>query len=139
MLWEISHEPDFRDAQGRQKIDHWVTLGAPLGDSMVRKRLLGAGRKGVERFPTNVVSWHNISAEDDFVSHDNTLADDYKPMLRQHQVSCIRDYRIYNLAVRYGRSNPHSSIGYLIHPKTVQVVANWMRQELGESLPKSIF
>jgi len=139
VLWQASHDPSFGEAFRYRKIDHWLTLGSPLGDSMVRKRLLGARRRGFERFPANVVSWHNISAEDDFVSHDNTLADDYKAMLRQRQVSCIRDYRIYNLTVRYGRSNPHSSIGYLIHPRTAQVICNWLRQNAGDALPTSIF
>ena len=139
VLWQLSHEPGFGESYQYKKIDMWLTLGAPLGDSMVRRRLLGVKRKGVERYPINVVSWHNISAEDDFVSHDNTLADDYRMMLRQKQVSCIRDYRIYNLAVRYGKSNPHSSIGYLIHPRTAQLIASWMQQGPVDPMPKSIF
>ena len=139
VLWQLSHgTKDAHQYQGR-KIDLWLTLGAPLGDSMVRRRLLGASRKGNEKYPWNVVSWHNISAEDDFVSHDNTLADDYKQMLRQKQVSCIRDYHIYNMAVRYGKSNPHSSLGYLIHPRTIQIIADWLRQGPNEKVPKSIF
>lgn len=137
VLWELSHSKEYA-AYSERKIDLWLTLGAPLGDAMVQKRLLGANRKGVERYPTNVVSWHNVSAEDDFVSHDNTLADDFKPMLSQHQVSCIRDYRIYNMAVRYGKSNPHSSLGYLIHPRTAQIVCEWLRKGVTEPLPKSI-
>jgi len=139
VLWQLSHGTKDRHQYEGRKIDLWLTLGAPLGDSMVRKRLLGAARKGAEKYPWNVVSWHNISAEDDFVSHDNTLADDYKQMLRQKQVSCIRDYHIYNMAVRYGKSNPHSSLGYLIHPRTIQIVADWLRQGPSEKAPKSIF
>jgi len=139
VLWQLSHgTKDAHQYEGR-KIDLWLTLGAPLGDSMVRRRLLGASRKGAEKYPWNVVSWHNISAEDDYVSHDNTLADDYKQMLRQKQVSCIRDYHIYNMAVRYGKSNPHSSLGYLIHPRTIQIIADWLRQGPNEKVPTSIF
>jgi hypothetical protein len=139
VLWQLSHEAEYAGKYRDQKIDVWLTLGAPLGDSMVRRRLLGAGKKGVERFPSIVVSWHNISAEDDYVSHDNTLADDFKTMLKQKQVSFIRDYRIYNLAVRYGKSNPHSSIGYLAHPRTAQIVSEWLQQDRVTPLPKSIF
>lgn len=127
VLWELSHHSTYADSYRARKIDLWLTLGAPLGDSMVQKRLFGASKKGIERYPANVVSWHNISAEDDFVSHDDTLADDFKPMLTQRQVSCIRDYRIYNMAVRYGKSNPHSSLGYLVHPRVAQIVSEWMR------------
>ena len=139
VLWQLSHDSRYSEKYRNQKIDVWLTLGAPLGDSMVRRRLFGAGKKGVERYPSVVVSWHNISAEDDFVSHDNTLADDFNPMLKQKQVSFIRDYRIYNLAVRYGKSNPHSSIGYLAHPRTAQIISEWLQQGQVTPLPKSIF
>jgi hypothetical protein len=139
VLWQLSHYPEYAEAYRDNKIDLWLTLGSPLGDSMVQRRILGAKKKGIERYPSNVVSWHNISAEDDFVSHDNTVADDYKDMLKQKQVSCIRDYRIYNMAVRYGKSNPHSSLGYLIHPRTAQIVAEWIQQGPSAPLPKSIF
>ncbi len=139
VLWQLSHETGVAGQYEGQKIDLWLTLGSPLGDSMVQKRLLGTNSKGPKRYPSNVVSWHNVAAEDDFVSHDNTLADDFRKMLRQKQVSCIRDYRVYNMAVRYGKSNPHSSLGYLIHPRTVQIVTEWLQRGVDEPLPKSIF
>ena len=127
-LWELSHKPEYADRVRDRKVDLWLTVGAPLGDSMVARRLLGARKKGLERFPSNIVSWHNLAAEDDFVSHDNTLGDDFKKMLNQRQVSCIRDYRIYNMTVRYGKSNPHSSLGYLVHPRTAQIIIEWLQQ-----------
>jgi len=139
VLWQLSHAPEYADAYRSRKIDLWLTLGSPLGDSMVRRRILGAKKKGFERYPSNIVSWHNIAAEDDFVSHDNTLADDYKDMLKQKQVSCIRDYRIYNMCVRYGKSNPHNSMGYLIHPRVAQIVSEWLMRGPSAPKPKSIF
>jgi len=137
-LWQLSHDPEYSKAYVDAKIDVWLTLGAPLGDSMVRQQLLGANKKGRERFPTNVLAWHNVSADDDYISHDNTVADDFKAMLKQRQVSSIRDYRIYNLAERYGRSNPHSAIGYLIHPRITKILTDWLTQSFGKPLPKSI-
>ena len=71
-------------------------------------------------------AWHNIAAEDDYVCHDKTVADDYKRMLQQRMIGDIRDHTIYNLSVRYGRSNPHSSLGYLIHPRTAQLLSDWL-------------
>lgn len=138
VLWQLSHHEDYKQEDQQKKIDTWVTLGAPLGDSMVTRRLLGAREKGVRRYPTNVLSWYNLSAEDDFVSHDDTLANDFKPMLKQKQVSCIVDYHIYNLAIRYGKSNPHSSLGYLIHPRMSQTVVEWLQQGPVDPTPKSI-
>lgn len=127
-LWELSHLPEYAALGTDRKVDAWLTLGAPLGDATVRNKLKGAKKKGVESYPSNVVSWYNISAEDDYLSYDNTLADDFRDMLRQKQVSLIKDYRIYNLAVRYGKSNPHSSVGYLIHPRVSKLVADWLTQ-----------
>ena len=138
VLWQLSHDADYADRYASKKIDTWLTLGSPLGDSMVRRRLLGAKRKGRERFPTNVVSWHNVSAEDDFMCHDNTIADDFKAMLKQRQVSSIRDYRIYNLAIRYGKSSPHSAVGYMMHPRTAQIIADWIIQQPAAPVPTSI-
>ena len=139
VLWQLSHDERFSDQYAEKKIDLWLTMGAPLGDSMVFKRLRGAKEAAIRKFPVNVVSWHNMSAEDDFVSHDNTLADDFRQMLHQRQVSCIRDYRVYNLAVRYGKSNPHASLGYLVHPRAAQIIVEWMQQAPVDPMPKSIF
>jgi hypothetical protein len=137
VLWQLSNDPEFKERFANRKIDSWLTLGAPLGSSAANPKLLGAAEKGLERFPSNIVSWHNLSAEDDYMSHDNTLADDFNEMLTQKQVSFIRDYRIYNHSVRYGKSNPHSSVGYLIHPRVAQIVSDWLRQGHAVPSPKS--
>lgn len=129
VLWELSHDPALKARYGEHKIDTWVTLGAPLGDHHVRKLLKGAGEEPAEKFPTNVISWYNVAAEDDYACHDNTLADDFKKMLHQRMVSAVHDYRIYNLAVRYGKSNPHSSVGYYIHPRVSKIIVDWMKSE----------
>ena len=128
VLWQLSHDPEYVEQYADKKIDVWLTLGAPLGDSVIAKKLLGAKDKTEKRHPRNIVSWHNVSAEDDYCCHDNTLANDFKAMLKDKLVSCIRDYQIYNLAVRYGKSNPHSSVGYYIHPRVSQLIADWLMQ-----------
>lgn len=128
VLWELSHDGNYSEQYTKLKIDRWLTLGAPLGDNNIRKKLFGAKEKIRERFPKNVLSWHNVSAEDDYTCHDNTLADDYKKMLKEKLVSCVRDYQIYNLAIRYGKSNPHSSVGYYIHPRVSQIIVDWLTQ-----------
>lgn len=127
VLWELTHVEPWASRYLGQKIDTWVTLGAPMGDRMVRRRMLGANEKGRRRYPGNIVTWHNVSAEDDYLCHDNTLADDYRPMLKQRLVSSIRDYKIYNMCVRYGKSNPHSSLGYFIHPRVAQIIVEWIK------------
>ena len=126
VLWQLSRDPEYSEQYGRRKVDLWLTLGSPLGDKAVRKRTLGAKEPVKNRFPANIISWHNVSAEDDYTCLDNTMADDFKPMLRQRVVSAVHDYRIFNLAVRYGRSNPHSSVGYYIHPRVSKIIADWI-------------
>jgi len=138
VLWELSHEPDLQERYGESKVDTWITLGAPLGDYNIRKRLRGAKEKARARFPTNVISWHNVSAEDDYACHDNTLADDFNKMMDQRLVSAVHDYHIYNLAVRYGKSNPHSSVGYYIHPRVAKIVMDWIRLDRIEEAPNYI-
>jgi hypothetical protein len=109
-----------------RKVDVWLTLGAPLGDESVKQRLDGADVKGLERYPSNVVAWCNVAAEDDYVCHDETVENDYREMLAARLVSRIDDARIYNLALRYGRSNPHNALGYLVHPRVSRTVAEWL-------------
>lgn len=131
-LWQISHDDEYKDRYAESKIDQWLTLGAPLGDLYVRKHLLGSGKEAAARFPTNVITWHNVAAEDDYTCHDNTLADDFKKMLDQHMVSAVYDHHVYNLAVRYGKSNPHSSVGYYIHPRTAKIIVDWIGGDGGQ-------
>ena len=126
VLWELSNDTATYPEYGQCKVAHWLTLGSPLGDSVVQKRLLGAKERDKNKFPSNVISWHNLAAEDDYTSHDTTLADDFKKMMVQRRVSAVHDYRVFNLAVRYGKSNPHSSIGYYIHPRVAKIVATWL-------------
>ena len=126
VLWELSNDTETYAEYGGFKVDQWLTLGSPLGDRAVQKRLLGAKERDQNRFPSNVISWHNLAAEDDYTCHDATLADDFKKMLVQRRVSAVHDYRIFNLAVRYGKSNPHSSVGYYIHPRLAKILSSWL-------------
>ena len=131
VLWQMSHDPAFAPELRNRKIDQWVTMGAPLGNANVQCRLLDAGKPHVERYPSNVISWQNLSAEDDYTCHDKSMANDYSYMLKHHLVSQINDFRVFNLAVRYGTSNPHSSVGYFIHPRLAKIVAEWLEDRGG--------
>lgn len=119
-LWRLGNEhPEL-------KVDLLVTCGAPLANNTVRKRLAGAKEPVELRYPTNLFRWHNLAAEDDYLCHDKTVADDFAGLLRRHQISELVDHTIYNLAVRYGRSAPGHSAGYLVHPRMSELLANWL-------------
>lgn len=139
VMWQLSHDPEYKEQYGDKKVETWVTMGSPLGDRNIQKRLRGAKEKTESRFPANVISWHNLSAEDDYCCHDDTLADDFKKMLQQRQVSAVHDYCVFNLAVRYGKSNPHSSVGYYIHPRMSKILADWLQSVAVASTPKHTF
>ena len=139
VLWQLSHEPEFKESYANRKIELFVTLGSPLSDRSVQKRLCGAKEKAERRFPTNIISWFNVAAEDDYCCHDNNVADDFKMMLKHRQVSAVYDYKVFNLAVRYGKSNPHSSVGYFIHPRVSKILADWLQSDAKVTSPKYTF
>ncbi len=121
---ELNHSS--QDAAA-SKVRNWVTLGAPLADDYVRSRLgKAADSSAATTYPSVLVNWFNIAAEDDFVCHDETMANDFSAMLKNHVISRIDDFSIYNLALRFGRSNPHNSIGYLIHPRLIKLLSDWL-------------
>ena len=125
-FWKFSHMSEYRNDSNIRPVDTWITLGSPLGDETVKRKLKGASLDGARKYPNIIKRWLNFSAEDDFISHDEDVKNDYKGMLRQRLVNEIRDQDLYNLAVRNGRSNPHSSAGYLIHPKVIAAIGAWL-------------
>ncbi len=125
VLWKFSHYGEYQDLR-QQKVSLWVTLGCPLGNNTFKKNLKGADADGRRKYPHNIRRWVNIAAEDDYISHDETVADDYRRMKKWGLVDSIVDHRVYNLAVRKGTSNPHHSVGYLIHPTVSRIVADWL-------------
>ena len=128
-LWKFSHYGEYRQDYGaNKKIDLLVTLGSPLADENVKKQLKGNHHSGKLKYPHNINNWVNIAAEDDYIAHDSRIDNDYKAMYAQGLLHTpIRDiYPIYNLTVRNNKSNPHSSIGYLINPSFVKVVNDWL-------------
>lgn len=126
VLWRLTHDTTLPAEARGHRVRTWITLGSPLADEFVKKSLAGAREPQERRYPRTTVNWYNVAAEDDFTCHDETMANDFGYMLDNRLISEIRDFRIYNLAVRYARSNPHSAIGYLVHPRVAQLVAGWL-------------
>ena len=126
-LWKLSHHVEHRAVfQTGHKLTRWITLGSPLGNPTVRKNLNGRLAVGVRRHPTNIREWVNVAAVGDYISHDPTVRDDYRAMLEHGLLDSIEDHRIYNLAVRFGKSNPHHGVGYLIHPTVSACIGDWL-------------
>ncbi|MCY4306398.1 MAG: hypothetical protein OXC62_16725 [Aestuariivita sp.] len=121
VLWKFSHYGEYQELRkSKPKKVTFITIGSPLGNETVKRYLKGSDKKGA-KYPSLVRKWDNFAAEDDYISHDQTLANDYRGMLTN-----ITDHHIYNLAVRNRKSNPHHSTGYLIHPEFIGVLAPWL-------------
>ena len=123
VLWKFSHYGEYQDIRDA-RVTHFVTLGSPLGNPVVIGQLKGNQvSRGVRRYPTNIATWSNVAAEDDMVCHDEALQDDFQDI----QNTNINDYQIYNLSEKDGQARQHHSSGYLIHPKTSEIVYSWLR------------
>ena len=124
VLWKFSYLGEYQYLRGDNphKLSHFVTLGSPLGNPTVQEHLKGGRLKGARRYPTNIGTWSNVAAEDDYVCHDETIADEFQGM----NGTVIKDYPIYNLAVKDGKAHQHHGTGYLIHPVVAKLVQVWM-------------
>ncbi len=122
-LWEMSHEHGDRVA-----VDTLVSMGSPLGQNYLRKRIKGNDREGAERYPQNVRRWLNISAVGDMTAVDPTLANNYAEMQRLGLVESIEDRSMFNAFHLDGVLNTHAEYGYLANEVTGRIVAEWWQR-----------
>ena len=125
-LWEMSH-----DSHDDLVLDMLVTMGSPLGQTYVQRRMLGHDRSGAERYPGNVRRWVNLAAVGDMTAVDPVLADDFREMLRHGLVESIEDIEIFNAFRLDGMLNEHAEYGYLINRVTADLVVRWWREQRG--------
>ena len=123
-LWEMSH-----DGRDDAVLDMLVTMGSPLGQTYVQRRLLGHERDGAERYPTNIRRWVNLAAVGDMTAVDPVLVNDFKEMLDLGLVESIDDIEIFNGFRLDGVLNEHAEYGYLINRVTAELVVNWWREQ----------
>lgn len=123
-LWEMTH----RDGD-RLVLDQLVTMGSPLGQDYLKKRVKGNGRRGRERYPHNIRRWINLASVGDMTAIYPELADDYGDMVRLKLLESIDDRRLYNYFRLDGQLNVHAEYGYLVNTKTGRVVADWWQKQ----------
>ncbi|HKL63959.1 MAG TPA: hypothetical protein VJ883_11365 [Woeseiaceae bacterium] len=121
-LWELSRV----DAHpGR--VDLFLTLGSPLGQRFVQRRLKGRDADGTERYPDNIRRWVNIAAIGELTALDRSFRRDYREMLTAGLIEEIEDYEVLNFFRKDGELNVHSEYGYLVNRTTGGVIADWWR------------
>jgi len=120
VLWKFSHTSKYKQIK-EKKVHTWITMGSPLGDEDIKKRIKGAKETKEKKYPININKWFNIASKDDYIAHDKNISNDFKKMNVTKN-----DIRNYNLALNNEKSNPHFEAGYLISPEIVNIVAEWL-------------
>jgi len=121
-LWQMSHND--RD---QVSVDLLLTMGSPLGQRFIQKRLFGHDEQGHRRYINCVRRWMNLSALGDLTAADPELADDFAAMVKYGLVDSIEDFSLSNYYRLNGDLNVHSEYGYLANEITAQIVIAWWR------------
>lgn len=125
VLWKFSRMSEYVDIRDK-KVQLFMTLGSPLGDPVVTKQLYDSNEPEDGKFPININVWKNFSAQDDFISRDEQLADNYFPMMKRKFVSKITDEFIHTFWVDKDELNPHKLYGYLDNHRVAKAIAAWI-------------
>jgi len=135
LMWKYAHMMEYEQFRSQQrKVDLWLTIGNPLGETGVRRNLLDGRYPEVDKYPRNqVLRWVNIYAEDDYVAHIEKVAPLYKSSKSKDTgLQSISDTHIYNCwaysEVKSARtiSNPHDLYGYLMNQSVGATLASWL-------------
>ncbi len=121
-LWQMAHNDDDRVA-----IDLFMTMGSPLGQHYIQRRLQGGAESGARRFASGIRRWVNLSAVGDLTAIDPDLADDFAEMVDLGVVDSIDDHVLHNYFRLDGTLNVHAEYGYLANDVTAQLVSDWWR------------
>ncbi len=121
-LWELSQG----DYAG-MRLDMLLTMGSPLGQRYMRKRLKGGDRTGPERYPSNIRRWKNLPAVGDLTALERHFAEDFGEMLELDLVESLEDEILLNHFRLNGRLNVHAEYGYLVNEKTARTIVEWWR------------
>lgn len=122
-LWQLSQE------SGKQrKIDLFMTMGSPLGQSFIQHRIKGYREPPADRYPQTIKRWVNIAAVGDLTAIDMRLRNDFAAMVKMGLVESIEDEQIYNYYRLDGELNAHAEYGYLVNEVTARHVSEWWRR-----------
>ena len=129
-LWQMSHSD-----QEKRDIDLLLTMGSPLGQRYIQRRIQGCNETGASRYPHNIRRWVNLSAVGDLTAIDPTLADDFAAMIKLDLVDSIVDQEVHNYFRVNGELNVHAEYGYLVNAVTAQIVSDWWRSVAADASP----
>jgi hypothetical protein len=113
------------------QIEHFVTIGCPLGLPLVKLKILEEFGGPKPKTPANVRRWTNLADPRDKVAHDCRLKDDYIANAGGVQV---QDVLVSNEYVVPGngqtgteKRNRHKSYGYLRTPELSELLRDFLK------------
>jgi len=125
----ISHDALTDKADGIT-IDTLVTLGSPLGQKYVMKKIESEHNHNFHKrlkVPENIKkNWYNLSDPEDPIALVHVLSDIYKSNLNGVKVI---DKLVKNNYSNLGDRNPHKSYGYLRTPEVAEILSNFLTVE----------
>jgi hypothetical protein len=121
-LWQMSRE------SGDELCVDLLTLGSPLGQHYIQRRLSGHAETGERRYPANIRRWVNIAAVGEMTAIDMAVGDDFAGMVAAGLTEPIRDIKVFNYYRQQGVLNVHSEYGYLVNAATGAEIRNWWRE-----------
>lgn len=119
-LWQMAH-----NERDRMNIDLLLTMGSPLGQRLIQRRLQGSAEDAERRYPNSIRRWTNLAAVGDLTAVDPILADDFGQMVERGLVESIVDHAIHNFFRLNGDLNVHAEYGYLANAVTARIVIDW--------------
>ena len=131
-LWQMSRE----SKEGLRV--NFLTLGSPLGQRYIQRRLEGSAESGERRFPGNITRWVNIAAVGEMTAIDMAVRNDFSDMVPLGLTEDIKDVEVYNYFRLQGVLNVHSEYGYLVNEATASEVSNWWRSVTGSAAGAAI-
>jgi len=147
-LWRFSHrrEKEFWKYR-KQRVQMFVTMGSPLGETAVRDLLFARHHQKHRRrqYPTNIDRWHNYACLGDVVSHQHDFEKDFfsdmkelgflpkKPKYRAIDYANL--HNPFEVVPHKGnkeseKRNPHKSYGYLVQPRLGSWLVDFLRGRL---------
>ena len=124
-LWQLSQV-----SGSDNSVDLFMTMGSPLAQKFIQRRIKGCGEPLDSRYPRNIRHWVNIAAVGDLTSIDMTLQNDYRKMVDHDLIESIEDRHVFNYFRLDGELNVHAEYGYLINEVTAGFIAEWWRSAI---------
>ncbi len=121
-LWQMAYGDD-----DRVRIELLLTMGSPLGQRYIQRRIQGRAEEGSRRYPNNIQRWTNLTAVGDLTAIDPDLANDFSDMVGHGLSDPVDDQELHNYFRLDGELNVHSEYGYLVNKVTARIVADWWR------------